>query len=102
MIRIVVSGRNTEVDNSFKDDTGKVKGRGAYICKKETCINKAFADGLIDEATKALCLADAEKYKLSLLPIAMKSGRIAAGEFQCEESIKSELAYFAIIAEEAL
>lgn len=101
MTRIVLSGRNTEIDSVVKDDSGKQHGRGAYICKNEKCIDKALSDGLIDEEVYAVCMEEAAKYKLSLLPIAMKAGAIAAGEYQCEESIKSGEAYFVIIAEDA-
>ena len=89
MTRIVISGRNTEIDSVVKDDSGKQHGRGAYICKNEMCIDKALSDGLIDAEVHALCMEEAGKYKLSLLPIAMKAGAIAAGEYQCEEAIKS-------------
>ena len=41
MTRIVLSGRNTEVEGVVKDDTGKQKGRGAYICKKDSIWKKA-------------------------------------------------------------
>ena len=39
MTRIVISGRNTEIDSVVKDDSGKQHGRGAYICKNEMCID---------------------------------------------------------------
>ena len=101
MTRIVVSGRNTEIDSVVKDDSGKQHGRGAYICKNEICIEKAYQDGLIDDEVRALCLEEAEKYKLSLLPIAMKAGAVAAGEYQCEEAIKTGEAVFVIISQDA-
>ncbi|MCL5292538.1 MAG: YlxR family protein [Actinobacteria bacterium] len=45
----------------FVDPTGKANGRGAYICAREECFEKAFKDGklvkaletTIDEATVA-------------------------------------------------
>ena len=101
MTRIVLSGRNTEVEGVVKDDTGKQKGRGAYICKKDKCIKKALEDGLIDSATYELCVEECIRYKKGLIPIAMKAGRLAAGEYQCEESIQKQEAYFVIIAQDA-
>ena len=101
MTRIVISGRNTEINGVVKDDSGKQKGRGAYICRNKKCIEQAFENGLIDDETKAACLADMEKSKLQLLSIAMKAGRVAAGEYQCEEAIHKGDAFFVIIAEDA-
>lgn len=101
MIRIVLSGRNTSVEGVVKDDTGKQHGRGAYICRNDKCIDKAFADGLIDEAVRDVCRQEMEKGKLQMLSLVMKSGRLSAGEYQCEESIKKGTSYFVIIAEDA-
>lgn len=101
MTRIVISGRNTEVEGVVKDDTGKQKGRGAYICKRNKCIEKALEDGIIDSATYELCMEECTRYKKGLIPIAMKAGKLAAGEYQCEESIQKLEAYFVIIAQDA-
>ncbi len=101
MLRILVSGRNTEVNDSTIDETGKQHGRGAYICKNNNCIEEAYEQGLISEEVKEQSLIETGRFKLSLISLAMKAGSLAAGEFQCEEAIKKGEAYFVIIAEDA-
>ena len=101
MLRIVVSGRNTEVDEAFVDPTGRQHGRGAYVCKSISCIEKAFDDGMIDAETKKTCISQVEAESVQILSIIMKAGGIAAGEFQCEEALDKSDAYFVIIAEDA-
>ena len=101
MLRIVISGRRTDIDTPKVDDTGKQHGRGAYICRNIGCINKAYHDDLLDDVTYRLCLDELEKARIQLLPIAMKSGNVAAGEYQCEETITTGQAFFTIIAEDA-
>ena len=101
MLRILISGRNTEVDGSEIDTTGKKHGRGAYICKKSSCIEAAYDKGLISEEVKMQSLEETGRFKLSLISLAMKAGMLAAGEFQCEEAIKKGEVSFVIIAEDA-
>ena len=101
MMRVLMSGRNTDVEKSLVDETGKMHGRGAYICKNKKCIEMAYTNGLIDEEVRDAALADLEKQKRQMLGIAMKAGKIASGEFQCEEAIKKGTAYFVIIAADA-
>ncbi|MBR6403430.1 MAG: DUF448 domain-containing protein [Eubacterium sp.] len=101
MMRIIVSGRNTEVEEAALDETGRKRGRGAYICRNGTCISKAYEDGIIDSETRDACIADMNNYKISLLSIAMKAGKVASGEFQSEEAVLSGKAGFVIIAEDA-
>lgn len=101
MMRIVVSGRNTLLEQNELDETGKRKGRGAYICKLEKCIEKAYQDGMIDDDTRTMCVSDMEKSRLQMVSLVMKTGKLAAGEFQCEESIKKGEVYYVIIAEDA-
>ncbi len=38
--------------NVFVDNTGKKNGRGAYICKKEECLNKAIKQKSLNKAFK--------------------------------------------------
>ncbi len=101
MLRILISGRNTEVDDHEIDMTGKKHGRGAYICKNSSCIEAAYEQGLISEEVKEESLKEAGRFKLQLISLAMKAGMLAAGEFSAEEAIKSGVASFVIIAEDA-
>ena len=101
MMRIMVSGRNTEVEESKLDETGRKRGRGAYICRNGTCIEGAYKNGMIDSETRDACIADMNSYKISLLGIAMKAGKVASGEFQSEDAIVHGTAGFVIIAEDA-
>ena len=101
MLRILISGRNTEVDDPTIDATGKQHGRGAYICKNKACIEAAYEQGLISEELKEQSLEEAGKFKLSLISLAMKAGKLGAGEFSAEEAIKKGEASFVIIAEDA-
>jgi len=101
MMRIIVSGRNTEVEESTFDETGRQRGRGAYICRNGTCIEGAYKNGMIDSETRDACIADMNSYKISLLSIAMKAGKVASGEFQSEDAILHDTARFVIIAEDA-
>ena len=32
------------------DDTGKKSGRGAYVCHKEECLNKAFKEKRLEKS----------------------------------------------------
>lgn len=34
------------------DDTGKKSGRGAYVCHKEECLNKAFKEKRLEKSFK--------------------------------------------------
>ena len=101
MLRIVISGRNTEVKEAFMDETGRQHGRGAYICKREKCIDSALKTGLITEEVAKDCLEEIYSSSLKLLSLAMKSGSIAAGEYSTEEAIKKGEAVFVIIAGDA-
>ena len=101
MLRIVISGRKTEVDSPQVDETGKKHGRGAYICKNNECIEQAYEQSLIDDSVKEECLIQTRRFKTQLISLAMKAGQLAAGEYQCEEAIKNGEACFVIIAEDA-
>ena len=101
MIRIVLPGRNTVETENNVDDTGKQHGRGAYICRNSKCIEQAFKDGIIDEATRSICYENMNSQKLQMISIAMKAGYLASGEFQCEETIQKGKAYYVIISEDA-
>ncbi|RKD34476.1 RNase P modulator RnpM [Thermohalobacter berrensis] len=48
LIRVV---RNKEGQVNI-DQTGKAKGRGAYICKGEECINKAIKEKKLNRSLK--------------------------------------------------
>ena len=48
LIRIV----KTKENNIFLDETGKANGRGAYICKDKTCLEKAIKSKAINRAFK--------------------------------------------------
>lgn len=101
MMRIVVSGRNTEAKEKTYDETGRSHGRGAYICRKEKCVEKAFNDGLIDDELRDITLKEIERYRIQMISLAMKAGKLASGEFQCEEAVKQGKAGVVIIAEDA-
>ena len=101
MMRILMSGRNTTVEKGVIDSTGREHGRGAYICRNKKCIIKGYEEGLIDEDVRDSALAELEKYKLQLLSIAMKAGKLSSGEYQCEEAVKKGTACILIIAEDA-
>ena len=101
MIRIVISGRNTEITDEVIDDTGKTKGRGAYICRNKSCIENAHESGQISDTAREELLAGMERTGLQLISIAMKAGRVASGEFQTEEAIKLGNAFLVIIAGDA-
>ena len=101
MYRVVVSGRNTEVQDSYVDETGRQHGRGAYICRNVACINKAAEEGLITEEIRDQIMRELEDSSLKLLSLVMKSGGLAAGEYSAEESIKTGTAQFVIIAADA-
>ena len=101
MIRIVISGRNTEITDDMIDDTGKVKGRGAYICRSRQCIENAVSSGLISDTTGEDLISGLEMKGLQLISIAMKAGKVASGEFQTEEAIKLGTAALVIIAGDA-
>ena len=101
MFRIVVLPDGKAETDEGVDETGKKKGRGAYICRKLSCIDKAYSDGIIGDKTKEESYAYLTGYALQLIAIAMKAGRIASGEFSGEESIKSNTAGLVIIAQDA-
>ncbi len=48
LLRVVVSSTG---DKSF-DETGRLNGRGAYLCRNEKCIEKAFKQKKISETVK--------------------------------------------------
>ncbi len=48
LIRLV----KTEDDIVVVDRTGKLGGRGAYICKNEACLKKAEQKGILNRAFK--------------------------------------------------
>ena len=79
MMRIVVSGRNTENKEKTYDETGRSHGRGAYICRKEKCVEKAFNDGLIDDELRDIILKEIERYRIQMISLAMKAGKLASG-----------------------
>ena len=114
MLRIVVPGKSDDngnagnVEKSVKpgnagnyDETGKVRGRGAYICRTPECIKSAFEKDLITEAMRDELLEGLNKYILSMLSIAAKAGKISSGEVQCEAAISDKIAFFVIIAKDA-
>ena len=96
MIRVVTKDESVGVDES-----GKAHGRGAYICKSEKCISESFDKGLISKEIMEECLGELVRSRLQLIAIAMKAGKIASGEFQCEEAVKTRNAKLVIIAEDA-
>lgn len=83
------------------DPTGRMNGRGAYLCRNSSCIEKAFAEGKISEAVRDKSLDDLEQYKWSFLSLAAKAGAVASGEFQVEEAIQKGSAWLVIVAEDA-
>lgn len=96
MIRVV-----TKDDESQVDETGKAHGRGAYICKNEKCIKDCFDKGLISKEIMEECLDELKRSRLQLIAISMKAGKIASGEFQCEEAVRSRTAKLVVIAADA-
>lgn len=101
MLRVVTSGRDSDETEASVDMTGKAHGRGAYICKTEKCIRDSYDKGLITEEIMEECLNELSRSRLQLIAIAMKAGKIASGEFQCEESVKSRTAKYVVVAEDA-
>lgn len=99
MMRIVIQGDSVK-EESY-DETGKVRGRGAYICRTPECIKSAFEKGLITEEMSGELLNGLDKYIMSMLSIAAKAGKISSGEVQCEAAISDKIAYFIIIARDA-
>ena len=101
MLRIVVNSEGKAEEDESIDETGKKKGRGAYICRSFKCVDKAYGDGIIGEAARDESYESITKYVLQFIAIAMKAGKLASGEFSGEESIKDGQAKLIIIAENA-
>lgn len=96
LIRIVMGP-----DNASLDTSGREKGRGAYLCRRESCIRGAVEKGLLDETLGKSCLDSLEDYRFGILSIAAAAGKICSGEFQTEEAITRGKACFVIIAGDA-
>ena len=101
MLRVVVGSGGTADEETGIDETGKVRGRGAYICKNINCIERACKEGVIGESVKQEALENVRHSTLQLLAIAMKAGKISSGEFSSEEAVKTGTAELVIIAEDA-
>lgn len=101
MMRVVVASDGTADEETGIDETGKVKGRGAYICRSIRCIDKAYEDGVIGESVKNEAYENIRRSTLQLIAIAMKAGFVSSGEFSSEEAVKTGTANLVIIAEDA-
>ena len=101
MMRIVITNSEDGDKKRDFDESGKVRGRGAYICRSPKCIDEAFEKGLITEEEKAELHDSLAKYAISMLSIAAKAGKICSGEVQCEAAISDGKASLVIIAGDA-
>jgi predicted RNA-binding protein YlxR (DUF448 family) len=45
-------------DRVALDDTGRVAGRGAYVCRDEACLTRAFERGVLARALETTIPAD--------------------------------------------
>ncbi len=101
MLRIVVSSEGKAEDEAGIDETGRKNGRGAYICRRFSCVDKAYEDGIIGENARDESYENITRYVLQFIALAMKAGQVVSGEYSGEESIKTGSAQLIIIAEDA-
>ena len=62
----------TEDQGLVADPTGKLAGRGAYLCDDQSCWEEAARSGVLDKALRT-SLTEAERDMLSELGTKMKS-----------------------------
>ncbi len=96
MLRVLVSEDGDKVDTS-----GKLRGRGAYVCRKKDCIDKALSEKHITGEIHDSMLSELEAFKWNMIGIAAKAGKTVSGEFAAEEAITGGKAEFVIIAMDA-
>ncbi len=101
MMRIVIQSFEDGEKSRSLDESGKVRGRGAYICRNPRCVEAAFEKGLITEDEKKEIEESLDKYAISMLSIAAKAGKLCSGEVQCEAAITDGKASLVIIAGDA-
>jgi len=101
MMRIVITTGEEGDKKRDIDESGKVRGRGAYICRNPKCIEAAYIKKLITEDEKVELTESLAKYAISMLSIAAKAGKICSGEVQCEAAISDGKASLVIIAGDA-
>lgn len=65
------------------DETGKRKGRGAYLCRQRTCWNKALTRGALERALRVTLTAEEvaalQAYATSL-PETLASDAVSSGD----------------------
>ncbi len=95
MLRITCGGEGEY------DPTGRQKGRGAYLCRKKSCMDKAVKSGLITAET-AKGLAEAiHVRRFDMLGLGVRAGKVVSGEVQAENAIAGGTAMLCILAEDA-
>lgn len=102
MMRIVIT--RSEGDGGAErslDESGRARGRGAYICRDPECIKTAVEKGLISEEERIELDASMKQHALSMLSIAAKAGKVFSGELQCEAAIKDGKAVLVILSRDA-
>ncbi len=104
LIRII----RTSEEEIQVDATGKKNGRGAYICPERGCLDLAVKSrGLWLFPKKSMKILKRRWENLirdnvlSMLGIAAKAGRVASGEYQTENMVKSGKSHLVIVAEDA-
>lgn len=101
MMRIVITrGEEGQSERSL-DESGRAKGRGAYICRDPQCVCEAVRKGLISEDEKRELYASIRQHALSMISLAAKAGKVFSGELQCEAAIKDGKAVLVILSEDA-
>ena len=101
MMRIVITHSESGDTERSLDETGRVKGRGAYLCRDPKCIEAAAEKKLISEEEKEGLETSMKQHALSMLSIAAKAGKVFSGELQCEAAIKDGKAVLVILSEDA-
>lgn len=103
----------TPDNNVIFDDTGRMNGRGAYICPSVECLKKARRTKAIErsldisipdevyDAIEGRCQSLIRDKVLSYIGLAMKSGNVVSGEFAVEKAVKSQKAHVVIVANDA-
>jgi uncharacterized protein len=84
LVRVV----RTPEDGVVVDETGKRKGRGAYLCRQHVCWNKALARGALERALRATLTAEevaALRAYAAALPETLAPGTASSGDHNSME-----------------
>ena len=83
------------------DSTGRKKGRGAYLCRKKSCMDRAVKEGLISEETAKGLIEAIRVRRFDMLGLGARAGKVVSGEVQAENAIAGGDAALCILAEDA-